>query len=136
MNIRLDRYVLVLWLLVGGVGMCLSAEPSTQGSLKRSEVKRLLKSAQTPDEFNQLATYFDQRSKKFTQKVQEDDRELDQLRRATFRAKNYPIQVDRARNSDRYDRSEAKKCADEAAAYRLRAKSATRHSPDFGKQNE
>lgn len=136
MIVKLNRYVLILALVAGAAAMCISEEQPTQGLLKQSDVKRLLKNAQTPDEFAQLATYFDQRSKEFEQKARDEDKELDRLSNVTFRAKNYPIMVDRARNSGNYDRSEAKKCAEEALAFHCKAEAATSQSPISGKQNE
>jgi hypothetical protein len=121
MTVRLNRYVLILVLVAGAASVCQSEEPSTPGSLKQTDVKRLLKSAQTREEYAQLAAYFEDRAKDFEQKAREEDKELDRLNQATFRAKNFPILVDRARNSGDYDRAESKKCAEEALAFRQKA---------------
>jgi hypothetical protein len=132
MTVRLNRYVLILVLAAGAVGMCRSEQPQTQGALKQFDVKRQLKSAQTRDEFAELAAYYDQRSKEFEQKARDEDKELDRLNNATFRAKNFPIMVDRARNSGEFDRSEAKKCAEEATVLHLKAEAATSQSLSSG----
>jgi len=121
MTFRLNRIMLTLVLVASAAGVCRSEEPSTPGSLKQSDVKRLLKSAQTREEYAQLAAYFEDRSKDFEQKAREEDQELNRLNQATFRAKNFPILVDRARNSGDYDRAQSKKCAEEALTYRQKA---------------
>jgi len=137
MTFRLNRFVLILVLAASAAGVCRSQEPPTRGLLKRADVKRLLKSAQTREEFAQLAAYFDDRSKEFEQKAREEDKELDRLNNATFRAKNYPILVDHARNSGDYDRSEAKTCAEQALTFHQKAEGgATDQSVGAAKQYE
>jgi hypothetical protein len=137
MTFRLNRYVLILVLVASTASVCRSQEPPTHGLLKRADVERLLKSAQTREEFAQLAAYFDQRSYEFEQKARDEDRELERLSNATFRAKNYPIQVDRARNCGDYDRSEAKKYAKKALVFHQKAESAaTDQSAGAAKQYE
>jgi type II secretory pathway component PulK len=137
MTVKLNRYVLILVLVAGAAYMCRSEELSTPGLLKQADVKRLLKSAQTREEYAQLAAYFEDRSKEFELKAREEDKELDRLSNATFRAKNYPILVDRARNSGDYDRSEAKKCAEQALAFHQKAEgAATDQSAGAAKQYE
>lgn len=137
MTFRLNGYVLILVLAAGAVGMCRSEEPSTPGLLKRADAKRLMKTAQTREEFAQLATYFDERSMEFEQKATADDQELYRLYNTTFRAKNFPILVDHARNSGDYDRSEAKKCAQESLLFRQKlAAMAPSQAPLAGEQHE
>jgi len=101
--------------------MCWSEVSTTKTSLTRADVKRLQNSAKTAEDFATLASYFDQRAEMFEQKAAEEHAELMRLSELTFRAKNYPIQVDRARRSGDYDRAEGEKCADAATAFRLRA---------------
>lgn len=138
MNFRPNQFALILMLAtVGTVSMCRSEQPSTPGLMKRTDVKRLLKSAHTREQFAQLAAYFDERSQGFKQKAREEDMELYRLNNATFRAKNFPILVDRARNSAEYDRSEAKKSAEEAMAFQQKAEGAsTGQSSVAGRQYE
>jgi hypothetical protein len=81
----------------------------------------MINTAKTPEDFATLASYFDQRARMFSQKGAEEDAELARLKGLTFRAKNYPILVDRARMSSDYDHAEEKKCSDLAAAFRHRA---------------
>lgn len=118
---RLNRLVLILVFVAGAASVCRSQEQSAVGSMKRADVKRLLKSAQTREEFAELAAYFDQRSYEFEVKAREEDKELARLNNSTFRAKNFPILVDRARNSGDYDRSEANKCAEQASVFHQKA---------------
>lgn len=118
---RLFKCVAIAVLVTGTTCMCRSENSSTKVSLTRADVKRLLKSAKTPDDFARLASYYDQLARAFDQKAAEEDAELKRLSELTFRAKNYPILVDRARMSGDYDRAEVKKCSDTASAFRLRA---------------
>ena len=137
MTSRLNRFVLILMLVASAASVCRSQEPSTQGQLKRADVKRLVKSAQTREEFAELAAYFDQRSYEFELKARDEDKELARLNNTTFRAKNFPILVDRARNSGDYDRSEASKCAERALVFHQKAEStATDESAGAAKQYE
>lgn len=118
---KLFKCVVVVLLVTGTMCMCWSQDSSAKASLKRADVKRLINSAKTPEDFATLASNFDQRAKLFGQKAAEEDAELKMLSELTFRAKNYPIRVDRARMSGEYDRAEEKKCSDAAVAFRLRA---------------
>jgi hypothetical protein len=101
--------------------MCCSQDSPTKASLKQAGVNPLLRSAKTSEDFATLALHFDQRAMLFGQKAAKEDAELRRLSKLTFRAKNYPIMVDRAKMSGNYDRAEEKKCSDAAAAFRLRA---------------
>ena len=117
------KCVVAVLLVTGTTCMCSSQELSTKASLKRADVNLLLRSAKTPEDFATLALHFDQRAMLFGQKAAEEDAELKRLSGLTFRAKNYPIMVDRAQRSGDYDRAEEKKCSETAAAYRQRAAS-------------
>jgi hypothetical protein len=104
-------------LLAFGASMGWSEAPVSQPSLKHSEVKRLMKTAQTPEEFGRLADYFNQRAKQFEVKSQEDSEELARLREARFRPKSYPVQVTSAQYGLESDQSEAQKCRTLANSY-------------------
>ncbi len=118
---KMIKCVAAVLFVAGTACMCYSQDSSTKASLKRTDVNLLLSSAKTPQDFATLAMHFDQRAMIFGQKAAEEDAELKRLNGLTFRAKNYPIMVDRAQRSGDYDRAEEKKCSDAAAAYRLRA---------------
>jgi hypothetical protein len=115
------KYIVAILLVTGTACLCWSQDSSTDASLKRADVNLLLKSAKTSQDFASLALHFDQRAMLFGQKAAEEDAELRRLNAQTFRAKNFPIMVDRAQRSGDWDRAEAKKCSDAAAAFRLRA---------------
>ena len=108
-------------LVTGTTCMCYSQDSSTKASLKRADLNLLMKNARTSEDFAALALHFDQRAILFGQKAAEEDAELKRLNGLTYRAKSFPIMVDRAQRSGDYDRAEAKKCSDAAAAFRLRA---------------
>jgi hypothetical protein len=112
----------VVGLLATGISvMCWSQDSSAKASLKQADVKRLVNSATTSEEFTTLASYFNQRAMLFEQKAAEEDAELNRLNYETYKAKNFPIQIDRAQRSGDWDRAEAKKCSDAARAFRTRA---------------
>jgi hypothetical protein len=121
MTSKLFKCVVVALLATCATCMCWCEDSSTKGSLRRADVKRLLNSAKTPEDFEKLASYFDQRAQLFDQKAAEEDAELKRLLELSFRAKNYPIQVGHARISGDYDRTEGIRCSKKAAAFRLRA---------------
>jgi hypothetical protein len=104
--------------------MCWSQDSPTKASLKRADVNLLLRSAKTSQEFAALALQFDQRAMLFGQKATEEDAELKRLNDQTFKAKNFPIMVERAQRSGDYDRAEEKRCSEAAAAFRIRAANA------------
>jgi hypothetical protein len=121
MTSKLFKYVVAILLVTGTACMSWSQDSPANASLKRADVNLLLKSAKTSQDFASLALHFDQRAMLFAQKAAEEDAELKRLNEQTFRAKNFPIMVDRAQRSGDYDRAEQKKCSDAAAEFRLRA---------------
>jgi hypothetical protein len=88
---------------------------------KYSEAKKLMKVAQTPKEYADLAAYFDQRAKMFEQNYQEEKLDLARLQSARFRAKNYPTMVMSAQMGSEHDRVQAEKCSSLAKTYHQRA---------------
>jgi hypothetical protein len=89
---------------------------------RSSELKRMAREAQTPEDFEHLATYCDQRAMVFQENAQKEQNELDRLLVLRFHPRIYAIQVDTTRNRLSYDKAQAKIFSDRAAAYQLRAK--------------
>ena len=121
MNSKLFKIVVAVLLVTSTRCICWSQDLPAKALLKRVDVKRLMGSAKTPEDLTTLASYFDQRASMFDRKAAEEDAELERLNEATFRSKNHPILVDRARMSGEHDRAEEKKCSNAASAFRLRA---------------
>lgn len=118
---KLSKCVVAILLVTGMNCLCWSQNSPTKASLKRADVNLLLRSAKTSQDFAALALQFDQRALLFGQKAAEEDAELKRLGGLTYRAKSYPIMVDRAQRCGDYDRAEEKRSSDAAAAFRLRA---------------
>lgn len=96
-----------------------SQEPS------KSEVKRMVSSAHTPDDFERLAAYFDQRSEEFQQKAQQQEKELERLLALPYHARNYPTQVAYTRDLIARYKTQASASAEQARGYREHAREAT-----------
>jgi hypothetical protein len=121
MILKLFKSVVAILLVTGAMSICYSQDSPTKASLKRADANLLLRRAKTSQDFTALALQFNQRAIRFGQKAVEEDAELKRLSELRYRAKNYPIMVDRAQRSGDYDRAEEKRCSDAAAAFRLRA---------------
>ena len=98
-----------------------SEEPVSQPSMKRSEARRLMKSAQTSKDFMSLAAYFDAQAKMYDQKSREENAELEHLLNTRYKTKIYPTLVSFAQAGRDLDRSQAEKYLLLAKTYQLRA---------------
>jgi hypothetical protein len=83
-----------------------------------SEIKKMIRDARTPEDFNRLADYFDYRAMEFEKKTQEQLKELQRLLGLPYHAKSYPAQVDYARELLKSYRNEAQNCDKRADTYR------------------
>ena len=92
-----------------------------KGLVKASRRKSIVEKREDFFGFRGARNAVRSRAMLFGQKAAEEDAELTRLNSLTFRAKNFPVMVDRARMSGEYDRDQEKKCSDAAAAIRLRA---------------
>ena len=101
--------------------MFLDAHSPDQPKYGRSELKAMIRSANTPADFERLADYFDYRSLEFEQKAHDEATELQRLLSLPYHAKSWPIQLDGAREFVRRYRAQAEECTSRAAAYRERA---------------
>ncbi len=104
------------------IAMGLSAFSSQTPS--KAEVKRMISAAHTPDDFERLGTYFDQRSAEFERKAEQQQKELDRLLALPFHARSYPTQVDHTRDLISRYKAQAGAAAAEALKYHNRAKEA------------
>jgi hypothetical protein len=95
----------------------------------KSELKRMLSTAQTSDDFNRLAVYFDQRSEEFQLKAGQEENELNRLLALPYHARSYPTQVERTRDLITRYKTQASTSADRAKTYHERAKVLAGTSP-------
>jgi hypothetical protein len=100
-------------------GMFLDARaPDRPPKYSRSEIRRMIQAAKTPEDFQRLADYFDYQSLAFKQKANEQLNELERLLALRYHAKSYPIQVDHTRELLKESRTKADECSARASAYR------------------
>ena len=102
------------------IAMSISAFSSQ--TLSKAEVKRMISTAHTPDDFERLGAYFDQRSAEFERKAEQQQKELDRLLALPFHARSYPTQVDHTRDMVSRYKAQADATAAEALQYHNRAK--------------
>ncbi len=104
------------------IAMSISAFSSQTPS--KAEVKRMISTAHTPDDFERLGAYFDQRSAEFQRKAEQQEKELARLLALPYHARSYPTQVEYTRDLiSRYE-AQAGATAAEALQYHNRAKEA------------
>jgi len=94
--------------------------PDKPPRYSRSEVKRMVRNANTSEDFERLADYFEYQSMEFQQKEQEELKELQRLLALRYHARSYPIQVDNTRELMRGYRRKAQECSVRANTYRER----------------
>ena len=85
------------------------------------ELKHMMRTAHTSEQYEQLAAYFEHRATDFETKAAQKQRELDDLLAYRYHPKTYAIQVDTARNWMDYFRKEINTCSERAKEYRLYA---------------
>jgi len=98
----------------------------------KAELKRMMRTAHTSEEYEQLAGYFEHRATDFETKAAQKQRELDDLLAYRYHPKTYAIQVDTARNWMDYFRKEINTCSERAKEYRLYASTAVREGESHG----
>ena len=102
----------------------LEKESAVATSYTRADVKRLVKTAQTADEFERLADYFDRQAEDFAAKYEAEQKELDRLLALRYHARSYPAQLEGTRNRMDNFKALSHKCSGQAALYRARTKAA------------
>lgn len=96
--------------------------PSIRPAYSHSELKRLMRTAHTPEEFNALADYFDGKRQQFARKALDEKNELDYLLTRPYLVPKYPSPVDSARRLLQYYGMKAEECGRRADSFRLQAK--------------
>ncbi len=100
----------------------LQQESEVVNGLTRDDVKRLMKTARTADEFEHLAIYFDRQAEECLAKYEAEQKELDRLLALRYHARSYPTQVESTRNRMDHYKTLSHKYTEQAGLYRARAK--------------
>jgi hypothetical protein len=100
----------------------LRQESEVGSAYSRAVVKRLMASAQTAVEFEQLAAYFDHQAEIDAAKYEAEEKELYRLLALPYHARSYPAQVENTRNRIDHFKALSHKCSEQAALFRARAK--------------
>ena len=107
----------------------LQQESEVANQYTRADVKRLLQTAHTADEFERLAVYFDRQAEEKAAKCEAEQKELDRLLALRYHARSYPTQVESTRNRIDHFKTLSHRCSEQAALYRARAKAADTTAP-------
>ncbi len=103
--------------LAGGVDGMASAAQNAPHYLQ-THLKRLLREAQTPEQFNVLADYFAKQQKSYLQKAEEEKQEwVRRIQNSAGGAANYPRHIDSARNLYEYQMFKASEAGTLSAKY-------------------
>jgi hypothetical protein len=107
----------------------LQQESEVATAYTRADIKHLVKTAQTTDEFERLADYFDRQAEEYAAKHDSEQKELDRLLALRYHARSYPTQVESTRNQIDHFKALSRQCSEQAALYRARAKAADPTGP-------
>jgi hypothetical protein len=102
----------------------LQQESDVANAYTRADVKHLMKTAQTADEFERLAVYFDRQAEEYAAKYEAEQKELDRLLALRYHARSYPAQVESTRNRIDHFKALSRRCSEQVALYRANAKAA------------
>jgi hypothetical protein len=99
----------------------LQHESEVASTYGREDINRLIRTAQTPDEFTRIALYFDRQAEMYATKCEEEQKELDRLLAQYYHPRSYPAQVENTRNRIERFKALYHKCTEQANLYRSRA---------------
>jgi hypothetical protein len=99
----------------------LQYESEVASAYDREGIKRLIRTAQTPDAFTRIALYFDRQAEMYAAKSEEEQKELDRLLALPYHARSYPAQVENTRNRIDQFQALSRKSTEQANLYRTRA---------------
>jgi len=107
----------------------LQQESEIATAYTRADIKHMMKTAQTADEFEGLAFYFDRQAEEYAAKYEAEQKELDRLLALRYHARSYPAQVESTRNRIDHFKALSHRCSEQAALYRASAKAAGTTGP-------
>jgi hypothetical protein len=108
----------------------LQQESQVASAYTRTDIKHLVKTARTPDEFERLADYLDRQAEEYAAKYEAEQRELDRLLALRYHARSYPTQVESTQNRIDHFKALSRQRSEQAELYRARAKAADTTGPD------
>ncbi len=111
--------VMIILLSVSVSGPCQNA-PASHPKYHRSELKRMVRTAHTSEEFERLATYFEDKEQEFRKKAEDEKRELDRRLASPYASSKYPTPADSARGLFQYYQLKADEFEKRATTYHLR----------------
>jgi hypothetical protein len=101
-------------------GLCQNV-PASHPTYDRSELKQMVRTAHTSEDFERLATYFEDKEQEFRKKAEDEKRELDRRLAMPYASPKYPTPADNARGLLQYYQLKADEFEQRARAYHLRA---------------
>lgn len=115
---RLFSVIVTITLSVAACGATY-AQPSEGHKYSQSEIKQKIHDAHTPQEYHEIATYFEDRQQYFEQQAQSEKLEWERRSRyVTGPAAKYPRPVDSSRNRYEYFAYEAEQMALQAEHFK------------------
>ena len=100
----------------------LQQESGLVTALTPADVEHLMKTAQTAEEFERLAAYFDQQAEKYAAKYEAERKELDRLFALRYHARSYAAQVENTQSRMEHFKVLFHKSSEQARLYRGRGK--------------
>lgn len=119
---------LVTVLITGSLASTVAGAQSSladKPTYSHSELKHLIHTAHSPEQFNALADYFSRKQAEYLQKSADEKVELDRRLAAPNLSPKYPTPVDTARRLLGYYEAKAEEYGHQADAYRLEANRAS-----------
>jgi hypothetical protein len=108
----------------------LRAESATAQNLSRTDLKRMVQSAHTPEDYLTLASYFRWRQRQFEEQAQSEKVEWDRRSMNGYlAAAKYPNPVDSSKYRYEYFEYESQKMGQQAAHYESLSASASHSNP-------
>lgn len=99
----------------------LQHESEVAAAYDREDINRMMRTAQTPNQFTRIGLYFDRQVEMYAAKFEEEQKELDRLLALSYHARSYPAQVEITRNRIERFEAQSHKCTEQANLYRARA---------------
>lgn len=100
----------------------LRQESSVASAYSPADMKHLMKTAHTEQEFGEIAIYLDRQAETYAARYEAEEKELYRLLALPYHARSYPAQVEGTRNRMDKFKALSRKCSEQAALYLARAK--------------
>ena len=99
----------------------LRQESGVASAFSPADMKHLMKTAHTKQEFGEIAAYLDGQAMMYASRYEAEEKELYRLLALPYHARSYPAQVEGTRNRMDKFKALSRKCSEQAALYRARA---------------